>query len=157
MRLDVSHPGVLPLLFVLLRHMQQNVETTEIRIAVNDRSGLLILDSVQLMDRFEKLCLQAVLLPTKPDLRDMCALLSDPYVHQISDLFVSHDSPTHAQPPETIFRPVACPFAITLPTGPCGVSDPYSIDMVRLIISSAAANGEPTAEDDWEKLSDDCN
>jgi hypothetical protein len=95
-RLDVSHQGVLGLLFVVLRHVEQDIEPAEIRIVFDHRSGLLALDPGQFMNGSKELGLEAAFLATKPDLRDMYALLSDPYIHQISNSFVRDDSPTHS-------------------------------------------------------------
>jgi hypothetical protein len=51
---DVSDPGVLRHVLLFLSHVEQQIETGKIRVAVDNGLNLLVLNSVHLANRFEE-------------------------------------------------------------------------------------------------------
>jgi hypothetical protein len=71
MGFDVRNPGIFGAVFLLLRHMDQDVEAIEIRVTVYDRARLFGEDRIQLSNRTQEVSLQTILLRTEPDFRDI--------------------------------------------------------------------------------------
>jgi len=63
-RVDVAHPGVLRHFLVLLSHVNQHIESREIRVSLDQRLHLLRDESTHIVRGFDELVLQAFLVLT---------------------------------------------------------------------------------------------
>jgi hypothetical protein len=61
----VTDPSVLRRLFLFLRDMEQNVESAEVGILVDDGLRLLVLDRIQFMNRVNEVAQELELLPAE--------------------------------------------------------------------------------------------